>query len=74
MKRGIAISLVLMWVVLLCCGALFFNGCAGTQISNNVDCLTNLFMWLFLNIIFTPVLYLIIDMALSSLLRSKCDL
>ncbi len=31
-------------------------------------CLTNLFMWLFLNIIFTPVLYLILDMTLSSLL------
>jgi sigma-B regulation protein RsbU (phosphoserine phosphatase) len=31
-------------------------------------CLTNLFMWLFLNIIFTPVMYLIIDMTLSRFL------
>ncbi len=36
MKRGLAISiLVLMWIVLLC-SALFLNGCAGTQVSNNV--------------------------------------
>lgn len=29
-------------------------------------CLTNLLMWLFLNIIFTPVMYVILDMVLSS--------
>ena len=31
-------------------------------------CLTNLFMWLFLDIIFSPVMYLILDMTLSSFL------